>query len=68
MDRPNGWINPKFDLVGVDGNAFAVMGAVRRALKRAGNPPEVLDAYLREAQSGDYDHLLQTSMLYAGMV
>ncbi len=60
------WINPDFDLVGVDGNAFAVMGAVRRALRQAGNSSEVIDAYTDEAKSGDYDHLLAVSMEYAG--
>lgn len=45
-------------LVGVDGNAFAIMGTVRKDLRRAGNPPEVIDAIIEDMMSGDYDHLL----------
>jgi hypothetical protein len=67
-DRHPDWIDPEFDLVGVDGNAFAVMGAVSKALRRAGNSKEVCDAYTKSAMGGDYDHLLQVSMLYAGML
>lgn len=61
------WIDPELDLVGVDGNAFAVMGAVTTALRRAGNSPAVIAAYREQAMSGDYDSLLATSMMYAGM-
>lgn len=47
-------------LSGADGNAFAVMGAVSKALKRAGHADEV-NAYMAESMSGDYDHLLRTA-------
>jgi len=50
-------------LVGNDGNAFAIMGAVGQALRDAGHGDAVA-AYQRESMSGDYDHLLQTAMLY----
>lgn len=55
---------PTFSLVGTDGNAFAVMAVVRRELQQAGNSQEVIDAYLEEAKSGDYDHLLAVSEAY----
>ena len=51
-------------LLGIDSNAGAIMGTVTRALRAAGNPTSVLDAYRREAMSGDYDHLLAASMTY----
>lgn len=51
------------DLVGEDGNAFAIMGRVSKALKRAGHK-DLVDQYINEATSGDYDHLLQTTMKY----
>jgi hypothetical protein len=51
-------------LVGVDGNAGAIMGAVARGLRRAGNPSDVIDRYRREAMSGNYDHLLAVSMAH----
>jgi hypothetical protein len=47
-------------LVGEDGNAFAILGRVLRAMRRAGVPKEERDEFAREATSGDYDHLLQT--------
>ena len=49
------------ELTGSDGNAFAILGLVTRALRRAGLDAEV-DAYKAEATSGDYDHLLVTTM------
>lgn len=49
-------------LTGGDGNAFAIIGAVNRALRRAKVPKEEIDEFNREARSGDYDHLLRTCM------
>ena len=49
---------------GDDGNAFFIMGAVRRALRDAGYPPAALTAYSEESTSGDYDHVLQTALLW----
>lgn len=49
-------------LSGQDGNAFAIMGTVSRALRRAGVSKEERDAYFAEATSGDYDHLLRVTM------
>lgn len=51
-------------LVGTDGNAFAVMGTVVKALRRAGATPAFTAAYQTEAMSGDYDHLLAASVEY----
>ncbi len=53
---------PTVTLVGQDGNAFNVLGLCQRAAKRAGWPPEQIDAVMQEMRSGDYDHLLQTAM------
>lgn len=41
----------------VDGNAFAILAVVRRALIRAGQGDKVKEMMDR-ATSGDYDHLL----------
>jgi hypothetical protein len=49
-------------LSGEDGNAFAILGRTAGALRRAGVPQEEIDQYYAEATSGDYDHLLQTTM------
>ena len=49
-------------LSGEDGNAFAIMGAVSKALRRAGIEREQVEAFKAEATAGDYDHLIQTAM------
>jgi hypothetical protein len=49
-------------LSGEDGNAFAILGRTAQALRRAGVAHEEIDDYFAEATSGDYDHLLQTTM------
>jgi hypothetical protein len=49
-------------LTGEDGNAFAILGRTQHALRRAGVSHDEIQAYLAEATSGDYDHLLQTTM------
>jgi hypothetical protein len=58
---------PKTDVVvqltGEDGNAYSIMGRVARALRKAGHG-DLVDEYHKEATSGDYDHLLQTTMKY----
>ncbi len=51
-------------LSGEDGNAFAIMGAVRKAMRRGGCTADEMQAFTDEATSGDYDHLLQTAMRY----
>jgi hypothetical protein len=51
-------------LTGEDGNAFAILGRTAAALRRAGVPQEEIDAYFADATSGDYDHLLRTTMTW----
>ena len=53
-------------LVGTDGNAFAIIGKVNSAIKRAGYEQEAKD-FMKEAISGDYDHVLQTCMKYVNI-
>lgn len=48
-------------LTGTDGNAYAIMGTVQKALRKAGAPKEDIDKYLAESMSGDYDNLLATA-------
>ena len=47
-------------LVGEDGNAYAILGRVSKALKRAGVSKEEVAEFHAEATSGDYNHLLRT--------
>ena len=48
----------KVRMVGEDGNAFAILGRVRRALRDAGYSKCQLDAFVAEAMAGDYNNLL----------
>ncbi len=58
---------PKVKMIGQDGNAFSIMGNIQRALKRSGADKEYIDKYIREATSGDYNHLLTVSMKYVNI-
>ena len=49
-------------LVGKNGNAYNIMGIVTNAMKKAKISKEDREAFMNEAMSGDYDHLLQTCM------
>jgi hypothetical protein len=61
-------------LVGMDGNAYSIMGRMQRALRdhmrndlgygRDRIASEV-QAYIDESKSGDYDNLLRTAMRWA---
>lgn len=50
----------KLNLVGLDGNAFALMGAFQRAARQQGYSKEQINAVLDECMSSNYDHLLNT--------
>lgn len=52
------------ELVGVDGNAFAIMGAFSKQARREQWSQEEINLVLDEAKSGDYNHLLVTIMTY----
>ena len=52
----------KVNLSESDGNSFFIIGRVRKALRRAGVSDEEIEAFSKEASSGDYDHVLQTAM------
>lgn len=51
----------KVKLTGKDGNAFAILAECRKAMRAAGQPKQAIDAFVVEAMSGDYDHLLKTA-------
>jgi hypothetical protein len=50
----------KLRLVGLNGNAFFLMGAFRRQAEEEGWPVGDIDEVIKEAQSRDYSHLLAT--------
>lgn len=59
--------NIEVELVGQDGNAFAIMASVSKAMRRAQVPQTEIDKYLEESTSGDYDHLLVTAMRWVSV-
>jgi hypothetical protein len=52
----------KVRLVGEDGNAFAILGRVSSALRKAHVDKAERDAFMAEATAGDYNDLLATCM------
>ena len=50
-------------LVGEDGNAFAIIGRVSRALRENGQGDKVAE-YRSKAMSGDYNNVITTSLEY----
>ncbi len=54
-------------LIGNDGNAFAVLGAVSGALRRAGVLKEERNEFMAEATSGGYITLLATCMKWVNV-
>lgn len=58
-DREPPWRPVSVPMVGEDGNAFAIIGRVQKALRRAGATPQEVRAFVDDAtQSGSYDGLL----------
>jgi len=48
------------NLIGVNGNAFMIIGVFRRQAQKEGWTPEEIDKVIIEAKSSDYVHLLAT--------
>lgn len=57
---------PKYDLVGQDGNAFALMGYTARALRNEGLG-NLVSKMQKEATSGDYWNLIAVCDEYVQM-
>jgi hypothetical protein len=53
----------KVKLIGKDGNAFFILGTVRKALVKAGKDREA-EEFIKKATSGNYDNLLGVVMEY----
>jgi hypothetical protein len=47
-------------LVGVDGNAYAILATFTRQAKKENWSQQEIELVMEEAQSKDYDHLLNT--------
>jgi hypothetical protein len=55
---------PSVKITGGNGNAMAIVGACQRVARRAGWTNDEVDAFRKEALSGDYDNVLATAMKY----
>ena len=54
---------PRVKLIGRDGNAFFILGTVKKALLKQGMEQEAKQ-FMKEATAGDYDNLLRVVMEY----
>lgn len=52
------------ELLGLDGNAFSLLGAFNKQAKKEGWNKEEIKEVITEASSGDYSHLLNTLSKY----
>jgi len=52
----------KLRLVGLNGNAYFLMGSFAKQARREGWSKEEIDEVLNECRRGDYNHLLVTLM------
>lgn len=50
-----------YTLIGINGNAYSIMSYVRDAMHDANMTNKDIDAYVKDATSSDYDHLLVVS-------
>ena len=64
MNLPNKKV--KLKLVGLNGNAFSLMGAFRQQARKEKWTPDEIKVVLDECMSGDYDYLLATLMEVTG--
>lgn len=51
----------KYTIAEEDGNAYAIMAYVCKAMKREGKSNEEIGNYFKDAHSGNYRHLLEIS-------
>ena len=52
----------KLKLLGLDGNAFFLMGSFQAAARKQGIVKEEIKAVIDDCMSGDYNHLLSVLM------
>lgn len=50
-----------------DGNAALIIARTSKAMRRGGISQDEIKRYREEATSGDYDHLLQTTMAWVNV-
>jgi hypothetical protein len=60
--------NIEVELLGQDGNAFAILGKVNRELKKNKVADSEIKEFHAQATSGDYDNLLATVMTWVTVI
>lgn len=55
-------------LLGENGSAFFILGRAISVARHEKWPQEKIDEFVKDAQSSDYDHLLQVCMKYFDVV
>ena len=53
----------RFSLVGINGNAYAILGYTQKALKEVGRE-DLVEEMLKEATSSDYNNLIRVCQEY----
>ena len=56
------FLHVKVTLTGEDGNAFSIIGRVKRALRDGGASSAECTEFVDEATSSDYDNVIATAM------
>lgn len=56
------------ELSGPSGNAFAIIGNVKQAMRASGAEDEEVKQFTEEAMSGDYDNVLATARKWVTLV
>lgn len=58
----------KVRLVGTDGNAFAILSKVEKAMRDAGVEEDAIKVYHMQATAGDYDNLLSVTQDWVDVI
>ena len=58
----------KINLLAIDGNAYSILGTADRALRDVGVSKADRAEYYSQATSGDYDHLVRTTLEWLNVV
>ena len=64
MERKLSYDKPAVKLVGENGNAFFILGKVKKAMLSAGASRNETTEFMRKATAGNYDNLLRVCMEY----
>lgn len=64
MTQPTTHRRLPVDLTEIDGNAFFIIGALRKAAKRAGWAQAEIDDMTNRLKAGNYDDLVRVAMEY----